>query len=173
MKKEHAAAAGAFAAVRAWATGLCMLSACFLVLAMPAVAAGNGVYTEIGAMVQLSIAPGYSFQPASPPALVRVREWEGGIVLVSDRNAPEALADAGRVRIGGNVYSTYENKTGAKRVFISDSGEMLSVANAVLSVVVVLYDRGDTRRRRAVSGVAGGVAAPPFFRRRECSKVRN
>lgn len=128
--------------------------------AKEAAISSESVYTEFGALVQLSISPGTSFQPRNPPALVRVRETGENLVLSTDGGGVSVLSSAGGIKIGSRRCSVYENETGGVRAFVSDSGELIVVGNAILGVQVVLYDKGDTRRRRAATGLGKGVSFP-------------
>lgn len=120
----------------------------------------NAIYTEFGAVVRMSVNPNAQYLPRNPIALVRFEKTGGGLMKKCDDGSFQTFAPAGSVKIGGVRYDVFENPTGADRLFFSASGDALEVQNIVLSSVVILFDRGDTRRRRNTVGVRGGVSFP-------------
>jgi len=118
----------------------------------------GGLYTEIGAVVRMSMFPNADFQLHLD--LVRVAFGNGGLVLTTGSGGSSAYASEGTVRIGAHRYASFAEKTGAGRVFFSENGEMLAVQNLMMGSIVVFYDKGDTRRRRASVGLSAGVSFP-------------
>lgn len=120
----------------------------------------SGFYTEFGAILRLAIESRPNFVPRTPAALIRISLRNGGLVKETVGEGFSVYAAAGAVSIGGNRYRVFENPQGSERMFVSSGGELLAVQNAVLAATVVLYDKGDTRRSRSVSGFGRGVSFP-------------
>lgn len=125
---------------------------------MKALVETGGLYTEIGAMTRISLAPNPQFQ--SCLRLSRVSFFNGGLTISTEGKGAISGALAGTVRIGGHLYEVYENSTAAQRFFIADNGEILSVVNMAMAMAVIFYDKGDTRRQRRAYGLRTGVAFP-------------